>query len=78
MLKHIVSKDIIEAMKSKDDTAKGVLRILKGNIEKLEIEKQKPLTKSEEDSVVQKEAKQIKESIMEAKKTLLLQIKHLL
>lgn len=68
MLKHIVSTDIIKAMKSKDETAKGVLRILKGNIEKMEIEKQRQLTEMEEDSILQREVKQIKEAIADAEK----------
>lgn len=66
MLKAQVSKDIIQAMRDKDKLKKETLKIVKGNLENLEIEKQRELTPTEEIQVIQREVKQAKESLADS------------
>lgn len=68
MLKSQITKDIIQAMKDKDNVKKGTLQLVKGNIENLEIEKKRALKQTEEIQVVQKEVKQTKEALADAEK----------
>lgn len=68
MLKEKLSKDIIQAMKDKDTLAKGVLQLVKSQIEKLEIQEKRGLTPDEEIQMVQREVKQTKESLEAAEK----------
>lgn len=68
MLKEQVTKDIIQAMKDKDNIKKGTLQLVKGNIENLEIEKKRDLKPTEEVQVIQKEVKQTKEALADAEK----------
>lgn len=68
MLKETISKDIVQAMKEKDVLKKGLLQLVKAAMENLEIKEKRELTKEEEISIVQREVKQTKESLAEAKK----------
>lgn len=68
MLKETISKDIVQAMKEKDVLKKGLLQLVKASMENLEIKEKRELTKEEEISIVQREVKQTKESLAEAKK----------
>lgn len=66
-LKTIVFEKLKEAMKNKDTLSKGVLSILKSNLEAAEKEKKEVLTKDEEIAVVQREVKQTKQALEGAK-----------
>lgn len=68
MLKETISKDIVQAMKEKDTLKKGLLQLVKAALENLEIKEKRALTKEEEISIVQREVKQTKESLVEAEK----------
>lgn len=63
MLKETLTKDIIQAMKNKDTTKKAVLTILKSNIQNEEIKLQRELTQDDELTILNRERKQIKDSI---------------
>lgn len=67
MLKQI-TKDIMIAMKEKDNLRKSTLQIVKGNMQNLSIEKQRDLTEAEEVQIVQREVKQTKEALKDAEK----------
>lgn len=66
-LKTIVFEKLKEAMKNKDTLSKGVLSILKSNLEAAEKEKKDVLTSDEEIAVVQREVKQTKQALEGAK-----------
>lgn len=66
-LKTLVFEKLKEAMKNKDTLSKGVLSILKSNLEAAEKEKKEILTKDEEIAVVQREVKQTKQALEGAK-----------
>lgn len=68
MLKELLSQEIVVAMKNKDQLKKGMLQLMKANIENLEIKEKRALTKDEEISIVQREVKQTKEALAEAEK----------
>lgn len=68
MLKEQVTKDIIQAMKDKDNLKKGTLQLVKGNLENLKIEKKRDLKPAEEIQVIQKEVKQTKEALTDAER----------
>lgn len=68
MLKEQITKDIIQAMKDKDNVKKGTLQLVKGNIENLEIEKKRALKQTEEIQVIQREIKQTKEALADAER----------
>jgi len=58
-----VQKDIVTAMKSKDEMRLSVLRMVKAALQLKEVEKMRPLDASESISLLQTLAKQRKESI---------------
>lgn len=62
-LKQTLSTDIIQAMKDKDTTKKAVLTILKSNIQNEEIKLKRDLTEDDELTILNRERKQIKDSI---------------
>lgn len=68
MLKEVLSKEIIQAMKEKDNLRKGLLQLVKAQIEKVEKDQKRNLTKEEEIQIVQREVKQTKESLLAAEK----------
>lgn len=69
MLKEQLTKDIMQAMKDKDVIRKGVLQLVKAQIEKLSIQEGgRDLTREEEIQIVQREIKQTKESLADAEK----------
>lgn len=68
MLKEKVSSEIILAMKSKDPLKKGLLQLIKANIENQEIKEKRQLTSDEEISIIQREVKQTKEALSDAQK----------
>lgn len=68
MLKEVLSKEIIQAMKEKDNLRKGLLQLVKAQIEKVEKDGKRDLTKEEEIQVIQREVKQTKESLLAAEK----------
>ena len=68
MLINKLTKDIIQAMKDKDTLKKGVLQLVKSQIEKLSKQEKRDLTKEEEIQMVQREVKQTKESLEAAEK----------
>ena len=67
MLKQI-TKDIMKAMKEKDNLRKSTLQIVKGNMQNSSIEKQRELTNAEEIQIIQREVKQTKEALKDAEK----------
>ena len=68
MLKEQITKDIIQAMKDKDSIKKGMLQLVKANLENLEIEKKRNLNPAEEIQIIQREVKQTKEALADAEK----------
>lgn len=68
MLKEQITKDIIQAMRDKDNVKKGTLQLVKGNLENLSIEKKRDLKPNEEIQVIQREIKQTKEALEDAKR----------
>lgn len=69
MLKEQLTKDIMQAIKEKDPIKKGVLQLVKAQIEKLSIQEGgRDLTTEEEVQTVQREVKQTKESLADAEK----------
>lgn len=58
-----LSKDIIKAMKEKDKTKKAVLTIIKSNLKNEEINLKRDLTVDDELTILNRERKQIKDSI---------------
>lgn len=66
-LKDVVMKDLIIAMKEKDARRKGVLQLLKAGLDNAEKVKKAPLIEAEEIEVVQRELKQTKDFLAEAK-----------
>ena len=58
-----VQKDIVQAMKSKDELKLGVLRMVKSAFQLKEVEKKRPLDPAESVSLLQTLVKQRKESI---------------
>lgn len=67
-MKKQISEDIILAMKNKDNISKSTLQLVKASMENLKIAKGRELTKDEEIKIVQKEVKQTKEALADAKK----------
>lgn len=67
-MKDKIFEDLKTAMKMKDTLKKGLLQIIKSNLDMAEKEKGSALTDVESFTVLQKEAKQIKQSIEGAKK----------
>lgn len=67
-LKQIVMADIISAMKAKESAKKGVLQLLKASLENEAKEKHRDLTQQEETTIVQRELKQLNDTINEAQK----------
>lgn len=63
MIKDTIFEDLKTAMKMKDTLKKGVLQIVKANLDMAEKEKFGELTEQESIAVIQKEMKQIKQSI---------------
>lgn len=63
MLKHKLTQDLFQAMRDKDITKKAVLGILKSAIQNEEIKLQRPLNEDEEITILNRERKQIKDSI---------------
>lgn len=62
-MKDIIFQDLKQAMKDKDALKKGLLQIVKANLDMAEKEKGSELTEQESIAVIQKEVKQIKQSI---------------
>lgn len=62
-MKEQIEKDLIEAMKAKDETKLSVLRMLKSAIKNSEIQKQKELTDEDVLGVLQNQIKSRKDSI---------------
>lgn len=67
-MKAKIFEDLKQAMRDKNTLAKGVLQILKSNLDLAEKEKGDLLTGAESLAVLQKEVKQINQSIEGAKK----------
>lgn len=67
-LKQLVFEDLKQAMREKDALKKGLLQIVKSNLDMAEKEKGSELTAEESIAVIRKEIKQIKQSIEGAKK----------
>ena len=67
-LQSLVLQDIIAAMKAKETAKKGVLQLLKAGLENAAKEKKRDLTEQEEIMIVQREVKQLNDTINEAKK----------
>lgn len=63
-----ITKDIMKAMKEKDNLRKSTLQIVKGNMQNSSIEKQRKLTTAEEVQIIQREVKQTKEALKDAEK----------
>lgn len=68
MLKDVIMKDIIVAMKEKNRLKKGTLQLVKAGLENAEKDKREALTPAEEMQIIQREIKQNKDSLEEAKK----------
>lgn len=68
MLKNVIMKDLIRAMKEKNKVKKGVLQLVKAGLENAEKDKKRPLKPDEEIQIIQKEIKQTKESLKEAER----------
>lgn len=62
-LKEQLTKDIIQAMKTKNKTKKAVLTVIKSNLQNEEIKLKRDLTKDDELTILNRERKQIKDSI---------------
>lgn len=67
-MKNIIFNDLKKAMKNKDVVVKGLLQIVKSNLDSAEKEKGCELTELESQQVIYREIKQIKQSIEGAKK----------
>lgn len=67
-LKDTIMEDLITAMRNKDNRRKGVLQLVKAGLEAAEKEKKSSLTEQEEIAIVQREVKQNKDFLIEAKK----------
>lgn len=63
-----IEKDLIEAMKAKNEIKLNTLRMLKSAIKNKEIDKKQPLNEAEILDMVQKQVKQRKDSIAEFQK----------
>lgn len=63
MIKDNIKKQIIDAMKARDELRKSTLKMLLSALQYAEIAKQGDLTEDEELNVVRKEAKQRKDAI---------------
>lgn len=63
MLKEIITKDLVQAMKDKDTVKKAVLTVLKSNLQNEEIKLKRELTKDDELTILNRERKQIKDAI---------------
>jgi hypothetical protein len=63
-----VEKDFKEAFKSGDEVRKRALRMVLASIKLVQVEKGAPLSEAEVISVLQKEAKSLRESIADAEK----------
>lgn len=68
MLKQTIQTELISAMRNKEKMKKGVLTLIKAGITNAEKEKGTELTEVEVLAVVQKELKQTRQSLSEAKK----------
>lgn len=60
-----LNQDMKEAMKAKDKFRLSVIRMLKGALQKAEIDKEEALTDDEELSILSRELKQRKDSVNE-------------
>ncbi|NPV55952.1 MAG: GatB/YqeY domain-containing protein [Anaerolineae bacterium] len=69
MLKSTIEKQLLEAMKNKDDVQKVALRTTLSSIKLAEIENGKPLDDAAVITIIQKEIKIRKESISDAQKS---------
>lgn len=67
MLKEQIFADLKTAMKAKDTLAKGVLSILKSNMDLFELEHKKQATEDELITIVKKELKQTEQALDGAK-----------
>ena len=63
MLKETIDKDLVEAMKSKDENTLLVLRGLKSSLKNKEIEKQKDLDDTDVMGVIQSQIKSRRDSV---------------
>ncbi|MEJ2348045.1 MAG: GatB/YqeY domain-containing protein [Patescibacteria group bacterium] len=63
MIKDSIKKQIIEAMKAKDEIKLSTLKLLSSALHNAEIEKQRDLTEEEEIEIVKREAKKRKDAI---------------
>jgi uncharacterized protein YqeY len=63
MIKDSIKKQIIEAMKAKDEIKLSTLKLLSSALHNAEIDKQRDLTEDEEIEVVKREAKKRKDAI---------------
>ncbi len=68
MLQDRLSADLKQAMKARDKTRVGTLRLLKAGIKNAEIAQQSPLDDSDVLAIIAKQAKQRRESIAEFEK----------
>ena len=59
----VVRAAMVEAMKAKDKERKDSLSMLLSALKNAEIDKREPLTEEEENAIVKKEIKQVKETI---------------
>ncbi|MBQ0141055.1 MAG: GatB/YqeY domain-containing protein [Kurthia sp.] len=67
MLKEQIFEDLKTAMRAKDSLSKGVLSILKSNMDLLDIELKRPSTEDEKLAVVKRELKQTEQALAGAK-----------
>lgn len=63
MLREQIFEDLKTAMRTKDTLSKGVLSILKSNIDLLDLELQRPSTEDEKLAVVKRELKQTEQAL---------------
>ncbi len=63
MITDSIKKQIVEAMKAKDEIRLSTLKLLSSALHNAEIEKQKDLTEEEELEIVRREAKKRKDAI---------------
>lgn len=63
---NVITKDIMKAMKEKDNLKKSTLQIVKSNMQNMVIEKRRDLTDAEEIQIIQREVKQTKEALKDA------------
>lgn len=68
IMKDVIMKDLVQAMKEKNRLKKGVLQLVKAGLEKAKKEKKEAFTTAEETQIIQREVKQTKDSLAEAKK----------